>query len=236
MGKFRILIPNEEWTPFDNRVFTHDLRKLKGKRSAALYLYLYDKAYHSGVGMVAETASRLAGLTGSDPRAVQHGLEELQQVKLIYNACEGVRRSRSQTDSWVVARTGLDLKNGKWTPVPRLITRKYMHKVPNAVLLPMLLFHQHMHWRNECWVGVPRLSKLLNWSKTRVQDSLRTMFRDDDWSKLKTGFPRPLTCTSVKNPKTHKRSRHFTVLAMTYTGQKTESRRTVSISPAFRDL
>jgi hypothetical protein len=62
------------------------------------------------------------------------------------------------------------------------------------------------------------------------------MFLDDEWEKITKGLPRPLTVTSVRNPKTGKRVRHFKVLAMTYTEGEKKNRRTVSISRKFQDL
>jgi hypothetical protein len=234
MKMVRIEMPRKEWTPFDNRVFTHVLKKLQGKSSAALYFYLYDEAYHSGLGIVTKTASRLAHLTGMDARVTKTSLDELKDRGLIYNASEGIPRSRTQTDTWVVSHTGLDLKKGGWTPVPRIVIHKYIRRFPNAVLLPLLLFHQHKSWRNECWVGVAKLSELLNWSKTRVRGALRRMIQDDEWTSRRTGLPRPLTFTVKK--KDGKRSRHYRVLAVSYSKEKKKSERTVGISPRFQEL
>lgn len=233
----RILIDEHDWTPFRNEIFKEGfLSRLRGRHAAGLYLYLYDRAYHFHSHNVSTTLAQLAADTGRDERVLKRCLTELERKGLICKADEGVSHSRTRTPRWTVplARQ-VALEYGKWTPVPRVLILEYWRLFPKAVLLPLLLFHQHMSWQNDCWVGVTTLGCLLRWSKTRVRDALRTMSLDDEWRRVTKGLPRPLMLKIVKN-KQGKRKRHFSVLAVAYTGQKKKSQRTVSISPRFRDL
>jgi hypothetical protein len=97
----------------------------------------------------------------------------------------------------------------------------------------MLLYHQHMSWLNDCWVGVTTLRKRLNWSATRVRDSLRAMFDKNRWYELHPTLQRPLKCELVKNTNANAKRprRRFTVRAVYYDG--TGKNRILRISKAF---
>lgn len=237
MGHNRILIDKDDWTPFRNEIFKEGLlSRLRGRHTAGLYFYLYDHAYHFHSHDVSTTLSQLAAETGRDERVLKRSLRELELRGLICKADEGVSHSRTSTPRWTVplARR-VALEEGNWTPVPRVLILEYWRLFPNAVLLPLLLYHQHMSWLNDCWVGVTTLGCLLRWSKTRVRDALRKMSLDDEWRRVTKGLPRPLMLKTVKG-KQGKRSRHFNVLAMAYTEQEKKSQRTVSLAPEFQDL
>ena len=76
------------------------------------------------------------------------------------------------------------------------LIQKYLPANPNTVLLPVLLSYQHMSWLNYSWVGVATLSKRLNWSGSRVRDSLRNMFDEDIWYS-RSRLQWPLRCKVV---------------------------------------
>src|ERR1700730_589179 len=164
----RVQIPRQHWTPFRNEVFAEKLGELKHNRAAALYLFLYDKAYHQPSKSVSATLHQLSAWLNIDERVIRKCLEELREEGLIRRVREGVPRSRTNLDSWQVPLASFDLSAQQWTPIPRVLIQKYMPAFTGAPLLPMLLYHQHLSWNNFCWVGVTTLSKRLNWSATRV--------------------------------------------------------------------
>ena len=239
--RIRILIPRDHWTPVIERVFTDELRDLEEKSAAALYLFLIDWAYHRSSKRVVMTRAEISAATGIDERVVKRSLKELCQKSFIKLEREGVAHSHINKDCWRVPAVE-DVVSDPFTPIPRAIIREYLFAYRNAVLLPVLLFHQHMGWRNECWMGVSRLSKLLNWSPTRVRTALRTMMYNTAWSKLGTGMPTPLAVRTVPqlNQSTtqqaqRKAVRHYSVLAVRYTTEANPAMRRIYIPEAFRD-
>jgi len=230
---YRVQIPREQWTPFRNEVFKEKLGGLEEKRSAALYLFLYDRAYHRPAKAVAATVSELSRWMNMDERVVKKCLAELRAKGLIRQIRSGILHSRTNKDLWKVPLAVVDLKHDSWTPIPRVLIQKYLPADPNTALLPMLLYHQHLSWNNHCWVGVTTLRERLNWSATRVRDSLRMMFDTKTWYELHPTLQRPLKCKLLKKEKGQRRPRrHFTVRAIWYEG--TGKSRIVRISNAFR--
>src|SRR5580704_15994602 len=99
---YRVQIPKDRWTPFRNEVFAKELGSLEEKRAAALYLFLYDRAYHRPSKVVAATVRQLSRLLKMDERVIKKCLAELRRKELIRKIRSGVRRSRINKDVWKV--------------------------------------------------------------------------------------------------------------------------------------
>lgn len=208
-----------DWTPIRNRVFEEELRDLKRRHSAALFLHLYDRAYHSRSRRISTTVAQLSEQTGFDYRTVQKCMTDIVKQGLIRQVSKGVKRSRTEKDVWEVPLASVDLREGRWVPIPCNLIQKYVREYPNAaVLLPLLLYFQNKSKLNYCWVGVPKLATLLKWSETRVRDSLAYMFNQKDWRSLHPDLPWPLQCKVVKT-RDGQRRRQFTVRAIEYDGE-----------------
>lgn len=232
----RILLPSEHYTRIPNYVFEEELHQLDEPRGAAVYLFLIDWATHSGT--VSATRAEIARALRMDERVVKACLFELSSRRFIKLRRKGVSRSHITKDVWFVPAVQCDSIEG-WTPIPRFVITEYIPAYPKAVLLPILIYHQHMKWLNWSWVQAPGLSKLLNWSKNRIHEALRTMFTETEWRRLKTSLPRPLDVLVTKRakpiPGLYSQSiRHHRVLAVQYTTQQTESIRSIFIPAAFR--
>ena len=226
-----IEIEPEAWTPIRNEVFTEILRTLEERCSAALFLVMYDRAYHSRSRLLAATVAQLARLTGIDARTVTKCLDELLQQKLVRQVGKGVNRSKTRRPVWKVPSATIDPKReGNWTPVPRNLILNYVPAYRNAVLLPLLIYHQNMNKLNYCWVGVPALSKRLKWSETRVNESLRYMYDKENWRSLHPDLPWPLRCKVVRQ--NGQSRRRFSVLAIEYEGSGKKAK--MRLSKAFR--
>ena len=119
-------------------------------------------------------------------------------------------------------------------PVPRFLIRKYCRRYPNAVILLVLLSHQHIQWLNYCWPGVPRLATILGWSESRVCEALRTLGHKNIWSKLYPKLPCPLAIGWKTNEQGAPR-RHYSVLAVEYKRMSAKGRgySTVTVSTPF---
>src|ERR1019366_9840653 len=90
-------IEPENWTPIQNHVFADSLSSLEKRHSAALYLYLYDRAYHSPSKRIPATVAELASLTGIDARTANKCLAELRQKELIRQVRQGIKHSKAKT-------------------------------------------------------------------------------------------------------------------------------------------
>jgi predicted transcriptional regulator len=229
---YRVQIPKGQWTPFRNEVFAKELGSLEENRAAAVYLFLYDRAYNRPSKAVATTVRQLSRLLKMDERVIKRCLTELRQEGLIRKIRSGVRRSRINKDVWKVPLAEVDLKEDSWTPIPRVLIQRYLPADPNSVLLPLLLYYQHMSWLNYSWVGVTTLSKRLNWSTSRVRDSLRSMFDKDAWYS-RSELQWPLRRIIVKNDKGERR-RQFRVRAIHY--YQSGKKRFVRLSAAFQSV
>jgi DNA-binding MarR family transcriptional regulator len=117
---YRVQIPKGQWTPFRNEVFAKELGNLEENRAAALYLFLYDRAYHRPSNAVAATVSELARSVNMDQRIIKKCLRELRKNGLIQKIRSGIRRSRTRKDVSKVPLAMLDLKQDSWTPIPRV--------------------------------------------------------------------------------------------------------------------
>jgi hypothetical protein len=230
--KPRILIPPESWTAIQTDVFGDVLPYLQQKRAAQLYCLLYDRARHSPTGLVAASVAELARWTGLNVRTVSNCLKELREQKFVLRKKIGVKHSRIHKPCWRVPLAEFSTSTASWVPVPRFLIQEYCRQYPGAVILLVLLRHQHIHWLNDCWPGVPRLGKILNWSPSRVRNAIHTMGYERPWKTQGTGLPRPLEITWRTNPQGESR-RHFRVLAIRYKKGTRRSGPTLSIAPDF---
>jgi hypothetical protein len=223
----------EDLTPVQNRVFADILGDLEERHSAAVYLCLYDRTYHSPSRLIGASVAQVSRMTGIDARTAQKCLAELQEQGLISQVRQGVKRSKTKTRRpvWEVPLVAFDLSEGNWTPIPRNLICKYLPAYRNAVLLPLLIYYQNMSKQDFCWVGVKTLSKRLNWSATRVGESLRYLCDKENWRSLHPDLPWPLRCKVVTN-KEGQRRRRFSVLAIEYEGSGRKA--VMQFSKSFR--
>jgi hypothetical protein len=189
----RVLYPLRFWTPVRREVFTDVLSQLEEKRAAHTYLVLYDKSWRESNHELLATVRTIAKWTRLDERTVRRCLDELTAKGFLTLAREGHLRSRSNAPVWRVPLADFDFeKQGPWTPVPTYFLYRYFQAYGNSVLLPVLLWHQHIGWKNWGWPGTPRLAKLMNWSRPRVYGALKAMGTEARWKELDTGLPWPL--------------------------------------------
>jgi hypothetical protein len=99
------------------------------------------------------------------------------------------------------------------------------------VILSVLLWHQHIGWRNDCWPGIQRLCNLTGWNRRTVYDALRTLSNNGEWKQITEHLPRPLNISRTPD----QQSRHFRVLALDYAQEekRRNKRSTVSLTPEF---
>lgn len=181
----RVLFPDGEWIPFRNEIF-EQFGKLKERNAAAVYAVLYDRAFHSRTGAVRASFSDIARWTNLEARSVKKCLAELLDRKL-------VRKSKSRKRTWKVPLAKFDLRNGDWTPVPRLLIREYIACYPNAVLLLLILRIQSRKQLNYCWATSKGLGEMINWSESRTRTAMQVMSDDDKWKARNSDIPRPLS-------------------------------------------
>ncbi len=230
----RILIEYRFWTPFRNEVFTDILGSLENNNAALVYLSLYDRAWHSNARQVSATVAQLSKSMGLDARTLTKCLRELETRNLIDRVDSGILRSQTKKPCWQVPMAQFRLQNQKWTPIPRFLITDYFPTFPNAVLLVVLLYYQHMSWNNFCWAGVKTLSERIGWSRSRVRRALRLMNNRNRWERQTSGdLPVPLKITTVNE------RRRYRVLAVFYTEIEKKFRgkqfpKVVIVAPSFR--
>ncbi len=214
----RILIPDGYWTPFRNEILNGRLQTLKEKNAAAVYVVLYDRAHHNRVPEVKASYTDIAKWAGLDPRVVKDCVRELRHRNLIH-------KSKSRRHVWKVPLAKLDLKNGNFTPVPRILIQKYIPVYHNAVLLLQVLRTQSMQWCDFGWASTRTLGQKMGWSETRARYAMMVLSSDKKWEALETGLPRPGSWW--KSKRTGKW--HYHVRAVRY-----ESRPTKRSQPTVR--
>ncbi len=218
----RVLYPVRYWTPVRREVFEDVCPQLKANRGALVYLVLYDQAWRSGDRRVSATVTDVTRWTGLDGRTIQKCLVKLESKGCVVSVRSGRVRSRTNKPVWRVPLAEFDFrKQGPWTPVPTFILYRYCQAYSKAVLLPVILWHQHIGWRDWCWPGAPRLATLMHWPVARVYAALRTMGRRDRWEKLGTGLPQPLEIQCRRSKKSGW-TRHFHVRAVHYQQSSTQ--------------
>ena len=218
----RVRIPNGEWTPFRNEIFDKWFGRLKEKNAAAVYAVLYDRAYHNRTSAVKASFSDLSKWTGLDTRMVKNCLTELRHLDLIH-------KSKSHRRTWKVPLAIVDLQEGNWTPVPRLLIHSYIPKYRNAVLLLSILRFHSLNWLDFCWVRTETLGKKIGWSETRVRYAMTEMSDVRKWRAKQTHLPHPLSWWL--HQETHQ-WRHR-VRAVRYGRRTKKSKRTVRLSSRF---
>jgi hypothetical protein len=204
----RVLIPDGHWTRFRNEIFKNRL-DLRNEHAASLYVFLYDRAYHSSsVPRLKASVSELARRSKLDLHEVKACTKELRENRLLR-----LRHHDSPEPVWKVPFA--DLKTvGDWFPVPRFIVRKYIPVYPDAVLLVLLLWYQNWRWSNDIYPGIRTLGGRLGWPDKRVKKAIFTMSDKREWKSLNAELPRPLKCF-VKTWKNHT-IMHYRVCAMHY--------------------
>jgi hypothetical protein len=182
----RVLIPDAEWTAFPNEIFDKWFGRLKEKNGAALLTVLYDRAYHNRSATVKASFSELSKWTGLDTRVVKRCLTELREFNLVH-------KSKSHKRTWEVPLAKLDLEDGNWTPVPRLLIDSYIPAYRNAVLLLSILRIQSYQWLNYCWARTETLGKKMGWGETRTRKAMTEMSDEGKWKARRTHLPHPLS-------------------------------------------
>ena len=140
----------------------------------------------------------------------------------------GAWRSRTDKPRFRVPLSELDLANGGWVPIPRLLLDPYMITVPSSLLLIVVIYFQHLSWRNDCWVGMKGLRKMLRWKRRTIYHALNLMGHRHRWEKLKTGLPWPLEISFSNTG-----ARHFSVRGVRYYLPKGRQKRVVGLSQEF---
>lgn len=226
-----VLYPLRYWTPVRREVFENVCSRLKGNRGVLVYLALYDRAWRSRGRRLDATITDVSEWTGLDGRTTDKCLRELTSKGLVVRIRSGHLRSRTDKPVWQVPLAEFDFrKEGPWTPIPTFILYRYCQAYSKAVLLAVILWHQHIGWRDWCWPGAPRLATLMHWPVARVYAALRTMGECDRWEKLGTGLPQPLEIQSRRNKKGGW-TRHFHVRAVHY--QQSSGHRSVRLDKEF---
>jgi hypothetical protein len=149
-----------------------------------------------------------------------------------------------------LADTSRSLGTEKWVPMPKFFFREYLKAYPQSVLVALLLYYQHFHWRQFSWVGVPTLSKRTGWSHSSVYKAIHVMGHKHKWDKLHTGLPFPLQIDWSNGANGHrrfkvrfadydpKRKRVFLSdeFAEHFSRKPTSARQNVSASPASAQM
>ena len=211
-----VLYPLRYWTPVRREVLEDVCPQLRANRGAVVYLVLYDRVWRSPGRRLSATVSDVSRWTGLDGRTTDICLRELISKGLVVRIRSGHLRSRTDKPVWRVPLAEFDFrKQGPWTPIPTFILYRYCRAYSKAVLLPVILWHQHIGWRDWCWPGAPRLATLMHWPVARVYAALRTMGQPNRWERLGTGLPQPLEI-QYRRSKKGWLTRHFHVRAVHY--------------------
>jgi hypothetical protein len=233
--RFKILLQSESWTAIRHDVFNDVLPKLSPS-AQILYLALFDHIWHIPRRRIFACEADMVRWTGLDQRTVSRCLNELlNETEVI--CCEHLGKKNSRTDKprWTVPLTQFELDEGYWVPIPRFLIHKYLPAYPRAILLVILLWHQHMSWLNECWPGAPRLALLTGWSRRKVYDALCKLNNENVWHKCCPDLPWPLEITFRPN-KHGGKSRHYRVRAVVYEPKKGRGFTTYRLSEQFAEF
>lgn len=227
MPIYRIHFQPRRWTPYANDVFHNVLRKLRRPRSAQLYFTMYDLAWHSKSKRVEMSIPKLASSAEMDTRTLQSCLSELEQKGHVVRVHPGKAHSPIDVPKWRVPLTEFGLHEGHFVPVPRFIVRRYCKVYPNAVLLIVLQWYQHLHWRTYSYVPVAKLAKRIGWTVRRTGQALRTMGPKHRWEALMekkhSDLPWPM---EIRWRHRHRKElRHFYLRVVEYSCYGPKSRR-----------
>ncbi|HXJ89473.1 MAG TPA: helix-turn-helix domain-containing protein [Candidatus Binatia bacterium] len=220
----RVRIPDDEWTAFRNEIMEVWFRRLKEKSAAAVFTVLYDLAYHNRDSYVKGSFSDLSEWTGLDTRTVKKCLRELRQLKLI-------RKSKSRKRTWKVPLANVDLGDGNWTAVPRLLIQHYIPVYHKAVLLLSILRIHCLKWKNYCWARTETLGKKMGWGETRTRYAMTEMSSVEKWKAKRTRRDLPHPLSWWKSEKSG--YWQYRVRAVRYERRTKKSKPTVRLSSHF---
>ena len=220
-----------DWTPIPNAVFEDNELALDSSSSAAIYLFLYDRCYHSPTGFVALTANNIAKELRLDRRTVAKSLLELKACGLIRAKKTGIKRSRFSKPVWEVPHVNRFSTSGSWTPIPRFVFRAYLPAYPKAALLTYFIYLQNIKRLEFSWPGVSALKKQFNFSPTTARDSLRNMFDKERWSDIAPRLIRPLQEITGKE----NQARRFKVRFIKFvgSGQKSNQKYMIQVATPY---
>jgi hypothetical protein len=228
----RVFFASKYWTPARRDVFEQVLPTLAQPLTQVLYLQFYDRVWHDPGKVVEATMSDLAEWTGADARTLRRCVERLFRENFLVCSERGHSKSRTRKPRWKVPLAEFELsgRGTPWTPIPRFFITEYFRCYQPSVILSVLLWHQHIGWKNDCWPGIKRLCKLLGWAPRTVYDALRSLGKQKEWERISQDLPRPLEISQTAQ----QRTRHFRVLAVVYEKkQKRNQRSSVSLTPEF---
>ena len=137
----RIFYPNDSWLAIQNQVFTEVFPSLRERRARHLYLAMYERARQMRSREFAANLRGLSELIRCDPRTAKNCIDELRRldfVKMVHKG--GAWRSRTDKPRFRVPLSELDLANGGWVPIPRLLLDPYMITVPSSLLLIVVIY------------------------------------------------------------------------------------------------
>jgi hypothetical protein len=235
LSKISNLYPAKYWTPVKNEVLLKSLGKLSSNADAVVFLVLYDRIWHRETKTISASVADIARWTKLDPRTVELSLSRL--IKAQYLDCERLGTARSRTDKprWTLPTiSNFKWKDGGWTPVPRFIFQDYIPRYKKSVLIPILIYHQQLGWRNDAWPGMETLSRITGWSKRSVYEALYVMSKEKEWEKVKSDLPVPPLPLQITESYKHGRNlRHYRVLALYYHRPDSDKKRCVSLSKPF---
>lgn len=228
----RITIPDDCWMPLGNEFIDQILPALKRRRSAHVYLAMYQLSRKHKARRFAANLTDLAKLTGRDPRTVRDCVIELCQEGFVkITSDEGPTRSRTTKTIFRVPGSELELKSGNWFPVPTFLVTKYLPTFAGSLLLVPLLYYQHLQWKRFSWVGIATLHNKTRWPVRTIYDALNRMAYRRKWESQNTGLPKPLTISVSPDGE----RRRFSVSAVNYYRPDGQKKTFVSLSREFSD-
>ena len=206
----RIFYPPSSWFPLQSIAFETVFPKLLRKRSAHLYIAMYERTQRQQCKSFAANLTDLGKLIDCDSRTVRPCIIELVRKRFVKMVYEGSnRRSRTDKPRFTVPLAMESLDPGFWFPVPRFLVTQYLKKFKGSIVLIALLYHQHLMWKRDCWPGAQRLTRILGMNSRTVYAYLNTMGHQAPWERLGNGLPWPLAISYSPDGKT----RHYSVRA-----------------------
>jgi hypothetical protein len=217
LSRRRIRITAKHWTAIPTKCFEDVLPMMRRRQAATVYLALYHRVWHTKGKRVGASLTDLAKWTGLDSRTVAKCVRFLEWRRFIMREEKGTLHSHSDLPIWKVPATRFDMKSEGWVPVPSFLITHYLKAHSACLLLPLLLYHQNFHKRNDCYPSVMRLAFMTGcWSKRMVYESLRLMGDPDKWDQLGAGLPVPVEIIRRRVVQLRKWIRHYRVRAVYY--------------------
>jgi hypothetical protein len=226
----RILFPPGSWIPVPKEVFEEVLPKVVRKLAAHLYIAMYERACRNRSKPFAANLHDLSEYIKCDPRTARRCIMELCRkdfVEMVYG--EWKLRSRTDKPKFRVPLSEVELEAGGWVPVPRFLVTRYLPRFRGSLLLIILLYYQHLSWKNYCWPGAAALQRKTRWQPRTVYHALNVMGHQRRWERLGTGLPWPLEITYSPDRKT----RRFSVRAVRFYRPPGRKKPVVSLTDEF---